>query len=192
MRGGSQRAFCQSWCPSFEGQQNAAPGEDASLRLIADCRLSICEVLPHCGGSRMCFSRVRNGALTHRDVKNEDRTGYVYENTGDDDKLSGQRTGFYTKMHSWREDQQESVGFLGRECISYTIRQDGRRQTVDGKRGETVGTRCGCQGPGQGLSGEWREATNIVNTLGGFPRCTRNKRSSSFRINMSESIISFK
>ena len=32
--------------------------------------------------------RVRNGALTPRDVKNEDRPGYVYENTGDDDKMS--------------------------------------------------------------------------------------------------------
>jgi hypothetical protein len=31
---------------------------------------------------------VRNGALTLRDVKNEDRSGYVYENTGDGDKMS--------------------------------------------------------------------------------------------------------
>jgi hypothetical protein len=57
--------------------------------------------------------KVRNGALTHRDVKNEDRSGYVYENTGNDDKMSGEKTGFYTKMHSLREDQRESVGFLG-------------------------------------------------------------------------------
>ena len=32
--------------------------------------------------------KVRNGALTLRDVKNEDRPGYVHENTGDDDKMS--------------------------------------------------------------------------------------------------------
>jgi len=37
--------------------------------------------------------RVRNGALTLRDVKNEDRPGYVHENTGDNDKMSGQNTG---------------------------------------------------------------------------------------------------
>jgi len=32
--------------------------------------------------------KIRNGTLTHRDVKNEDRTGYVHENKGDDDKMS--------------------------------------------------------------------------------------------------------
>jgi hypothetical protein len=35
--------------------------------------------------------RVRNGALTHKDVKNEDRHDYVYENKGEDDKMSGYR-----------------------------------------------------------------------------------------------------
>ena len=34
------------------------------------------------------FFRVRNGALTLKDVKNEGTTGDVYENKGDDDKLS--------------------------------------------------------------------------------------------------------
>ena len=38
--------------------------------------------------------RVRNGGLTLRDVKNEDRPGYVYENTGDDDKMSSEKEGF--------------------------------------------------------------------------------------------------
>ncbi|MGD1100444.1 MAG: hypothetical protein ABSA59_00125, partial [Terriglobia bacterium] len=38
--------------------------------------------------------RVRNGALTPRDVKNEDRPGYAYENKGDDDKMSGEKHGF--------------------------------------------------------------------------------------------------
>jgi hypothetical protein len=32
--------------------------------------------------------RVRNGALTLRDVKNEGTTGDVHENKGDDDKMS--------------------------------------------------------------------------------------------------------
>ena len=56
-----------------------------------------------------------------RDVKNEGTSGDVYENTGDDDNMSGEKPGFYTKMHSLREDQQESVGLLGRECIGYAI-----------------------------------------------------------------------
>ena len=34
-----------------------------------------------------------------RDVKNEDRSGHVYENKGDDDKMSIAIQGFYTKMH---------------------------------------------------------------------------------------------
>jgi hypothetical protein len=34
------------------------------------------------------------GALTLRDVKNEGRSGYVYENTGNTDKLSTQETSF--------------------------------------------------------------------------------------------------
>jgi len=41
--------------------------------------------------------KVRNGALTRRDVKNEDCSGDVYENTGADDKLSGENTGFLQK-----------------------------------------------------------------------------------------------
>ena len=38
--------------------------------------------------------RVRNGGLTLRDVKNEDRPGYVHENTSDDDKMSCDEAGF--------------------------------------------------------------------------------------------------
>jgi hypothetical protein len=37
---------------------------------------------------------LRNGALTLRDVKNEGRTDYVYENTGNVDKMSCERSGF--------------------------------------------------------------------------------------------------
>jgi len=52
------------------------------------------------------------GALTLRDVKNEGRSGYVHENTGNDDKMSGYKTGFCTKMHPWRKNRQQSVGIL--------------------------------------------------------------------------------
>jgi hypothetical protein len=112
----------------------------------ADCRFSIVDFrLPipsHCG-TPIPYSRsgllhpqsqivnrqstIAKGALTLRDVKNEGRPGYVYENTETDDKMSGEKTGFYTKMHSLRENHQESAGFLGRKCISYTIRQDARQ-----------------------------------------------------------------
>jgi hypothetical protein len=39
--------------------------------------------------------RVRTGGLSLRDVKNEDRPGYVHENTGDDDKLSIEKHAIY-------------------------------------------------------------------------------------------------
>jgi hypothetical protein len=38
--------------------------------------------------------RVRSGALTLRDVKNEGRPDYVHENKWNDDKMSGYRDGF--------------------------------------------------------------------------------------------------
>jgi len=38
--------------------------------------------------------KVRNGALTLRDVKNEDRPGYVHGNTGEDDKMSSEKPAF--------------------------------------------------------------------------------------------------
>ena len=65
------------------------------------------------------LSTALNGALTLRDVKNEDRPGYVYENTGDDDKMAGAKTGFYMKMHPFHHIRQQSVGLLGRKCTDY-------------------------------------------------------------------------
>ena len=38
--------------------------------------------------------KVRNGALTRRNVKNEDRSDYVYENTCTEDKMSGDGASF--------------------------------------------------------------------------------------------------
>jgi hypothetical protein len=37
--------------------------------------------------------KVGSGALTPRDVKNEDRPGYMHENTRDGDKMSSERRG---------------------------------------------------------------------------------------------------
>jgi hypothetical protein len=38
--------------------------------------------------------KVRNGALTHKDVKNEDRPDYVHENKGEGDKMDDNRVGY--------------------------------------------------------------------------------------------------
>jgi hypothetical protein len=48
--------------------------------------------------------KVRNGGLTLRDVKNEDRPGYVHEKTGYGDKMSREKHGFYTKMRRLRDN----------------------------------------------------------------------------------------
>jgi hypothetical protein len=41
--------------------------------------------------------KVRNGALIHKDVKNEDRPDYVYENKGEVDKMDDNRDGFLSE-----------------------------------------------------------------------------------------------
>jgi hypothetical protein len=66
-------------------------------------------------------STIAKGALTLRDVKNEDRSGYMHENTGNNDKMSGGKTGFYTKMHPFHDNRQQSVGLIGRKCTSHVI-----------------------------------------------------------------------
>jgi hypothetical protein len=38
--------------------------------------------------------KVRNGALTHRDVKNEGTSGDVYENKSEGDKMDDNREGY--------------------------------------------------------------------------------------------------
>jgi hypothetical protein len=43
---------------------------------------------------RLTLIKVRNGALTHKDVKNEGTSGDVYENKGVDDIMSGNRADF--------------------------------------------------------------------------------------------------
>ena len=43
---------------------------------------------------------VRNGALTHKDVKNEDRPGDVYENKGVMDKMDETSSGFLAE-NTW-------------------------------------------------------------------------------------------
>ena len=60
--------------------------EDSSLRRIFACRFAKC---PPLWWLTNTLVKVRSGAVTLRDVKNQDRSGYVHENTGDDDKMSG-------------------------------------------------------------------------------------------------------
>jgi hypothetical protein len=65
--------------------------------------------------------RVRAGTLTPRDVKNEGRSGYVYENTSDDDKMSIEKHGIYTKICHLHDNRRHSVGLFGRNCTNYAI-----------------------------------------------------------------------
>ena len=45
-------------------------------------------------GLTYALIKVRNGALTHKDVKNEGTSGDVYENKGEGDKMDDNRSGF--------------------------------------------------------------------------------------------------
>jgi hypothetical protein len=56
--------------------------------------------------------KVRNGALTHRDVKNEGTSGDVYENKWMETKCTPINTAFYTKMHGLRDNERQSIGSL--------------------------------------------------------------------------------
>ena len=96
--------------------------EDSSLRLIVNPRLLIVDLrnAPFWLLTNVLF-RVRCGELTLRDVKNEDRPGYVHENTGHDDKMSSEKPGFYTKMHPFHDNRQQSAGSIGRKCAGYAI-----------------------------------------------------------------------
>ncbi len=47
--------------------------------------------------------------ITLRDVKNEDRSGYVHENTGDDDKMTDDLSGFLVENVRF---SRKAVGML--------------------------------------------------------------------------------
>jgi hypothetical protein len=46
---------------------------------------------------RLTLIKVRNGALTHKDVKNEGTSGDVYENKSEADKMYDYRDGFLSE-----------------------------------------------------------------------------------------------
>ncbi len=64
------------------------------------------------------------GGGNRRDGKNEATSGDVYENTHNDDRMSSDKTGVYTKMHQLHDNRQQSVGLIGRTCASYAIIRD--------------------------------------------------------------------
>jgi len=143
-----------------EGRKSGAHAKDgrfqraADLRLsIYDCQLAIGEVpLPLWGLINTLFKTcrpegrryisVRKGAVTPRDVKNEGRTGYVYENTSDDDKMSCENTGFYMKMHPFYDKRQQSVQIVDRGCTGYAInRGEGGPEIGSSAHGQLVNSR---------------------------------------------------
>ena len=67
------------------------------------------------GGKLQILSQLQPNVwarLSLRDVRNEGRTGYVYENTGDDDKMSSEIPAFYTNLHLLCGHRQVSIGLL--------------------------------------------------------------------------------
>ncbi len=105
------------------GRKSKAHAKDGRFQPAADLRLTIVDLRSAHPRWRLTnkLTEVRNGALTLRDVKNEDRSGYVYENTVNDDKMSGEKTSFCTKMYPFHDNRQQSVGLMGRKCTSQAI-----------------------------------------------------------------------
>ena len=104
MRGGIQRAFCQSRRPSFEGQQNAAHAEDGRFQPVADCRFSIFDCRfakrPPLWRLKNVLFKVRNGAETRRNVKNGTTSGDVLENKGQHDNLPDTKDDISARLHA--------------------------------------------------------------------------------------------
>jgi len=67
---------------------------------------------------------------TQRDVKNEDRSDYVYENKGKHDKMTGDLPGFFTKMHRLRAKGRQSSRLFGGKCISFGINRGTTRHDL--------------------------------------------------------------
>jgi hypothetical protein len=53
---------------------------------------------------------------TKGDVKNEDRSDYVYENIRNMTKCTLLSSAFYTKIHRLRDNRRKSFGLIGRKC----------------------------------------------------------------------------
>src|ERR1017187_8583706 len=68
---------------------------------------------------------------THKDVKNEGRPDYMYENKARATKCHAKNAVFYTKMHPVHGNRQQSSGPFGRSCTNCaTIRGEMTPATV--------------------------------------------------------------
>jgi hypothetical protein len=92
------RRICQMMAEQFDEMQSpenlaalTAPQDEKSvfMQRMEDSSLRQLWRL-----TNMIF-RVRAGGLSLRDVKNEDRSGHVHENKGDDDKMSSEKHAIY-------------------------------------------------------------------------------------------------
>ena len=63
--------------------------------------------------------KIRHGALTLKDGKNEDWSGDVYENTGRATKCTPINPAFYTKMYQSPANQTEIGRLYGRKRMNY-------------------------------------------------------------------------
>ncbi len=88
--------------------------------------------------ARCLVLRARSQVL--RDVKNEGRPGYVYDNTRDCDNMSGEKHGIYTKMRPIYPSRQKSTGLRGRAGTNFAINrgEDGPRRAIRGRLAEAT------------------------------------------------------
>jgi hypothetical protein len=92
---------CQTLCTNTQEQldEMQSPENLAALMAPQDERSLLMQRMEDSNLRRLwrltnILFRVRNGPLTVRDVKNEGTSGDVYENKGNDDKMSAENAGF--------------------------------------------------------------------------------------------------
>jgi hypothetical protein len=83
--------------------------------------------------------RARTDGLTLRDVKNEDRSGYMYDNKDEHDKMSIEQHAFYTQMHQFRDNRQQSSRLLGRKYMDCKINKGEVELAFRGVKGRKSG-----------------------------------------------------
>ena len=110
-----------------------AHGEDERFQPATDCRFSIadCRLPPLWRADTLLTVRtaqssianrqstIAKGTPTHKDVKNEGRPDYVYENKARATKCHAKYAVFYTKMHPLHVSRQQSSGPFVRRCTSF-------------------------------------------------------------------------
>ncbi len=105
-----------SLIPPVQSRKSVGPNSDASIREAKTPDLCKGGKIPVAKPSSWqltnTLTNVRNGLRHKKDVKKEDRTDYVHENTGSYEKMASNLSSFLPDMHLFRENPRKPIGLL--------------------------------------------------------------------------------